>query len=428
MSKVSTRHIVAFLLLSVMLLSLSGLIPPAPASNFTEWTIPTSSSGPLGMAVSGTLVYFTESLGNKIGLLDTSTGVFTEVTMPTTGTDPQGIAVSGNLLYFTANAGNTIDQLNTSTGVFNEWIIPTSGSEPLAIAVSGSLIYFTENAGNKIGEFAFSPVATLYLFPPVTVSSATAGSAVSTASGGALTTSIVTATAVPTSSVTESTTGASTNLLDTLTVRGTVTTTSTTVTAISFNTELPLVQGWNLVSLPVVPNSTAITSAQLKYPGYGLFFTGPANSVNNMFNKTGLASVTSVWTYNGKSWLDCVVSGGSCSGSLTTMVDGSGYWVYTTSSQVVLSFNGFVSPQLSAPPSYSLVSGWNLVGFKPQPTATASETVTTYLSSIVGHYDSNSVWVYDNSNVAWIRADGSYMLQPGQALWILMTTPATLRP
>jgi hypothetical protein len=54
--------------------------------------------------------------------------------------------------------------------------------------------------------------------------------------------------------------------------------------------------------------------------------------------------------------------------------------------------------------------------------------VGVYLSSISGSYDPNNVWIYDNSNGTWIRADSSYTLHPWQAMWILMTSPATLNP
>ncbi|MGA8905543.1 MAG: hypothetical protein WB661_11120, partial [Candidatus Bathyarchaeia archaeon] len=70
---------------------------------------------------------------------------------------------------------------------------------------------------------------------------------------------------------------------------------------------------------------------------------------------------------------------------------------------------------------------WNLIGFKPQPMV-VSETVGTYLSSIIGDYNVNSVWLYDNPTGSWIRATGSTPIPVGEALWVYMTTPATLRP
>jgi len=108
------------------------------------------------------------------------------------------------------------------------------------------------------------------------------------------------------------------------------------------------------------------------------------------------------------------------------MVDGNAYWIYMTGNDT-LYVDGTVIPPISAPPTYSLLQGWNLIGFKPEP-AVQNETVGTYLSSITGSYDPKNVWVYDNSGESWIRADTSYALQPGQGIWILMTAPATLKP
>jgi hypothetical protein len=74
------------------------------------------------------------------------------------------------------------------------------------------------------------------------------------------------------------------------------------------------------------------------------------------------------------------------------MIDGSGYWVFTTSDTVVLSFSGWIIQPASAPSAHILVKGWNRVGFKPAPTV-ISEIVETYLTSITGDYDTNNVWV-----------------------------------
>ena len=108
------------------------------------------------------------------------------------------------------------------------------------------------------------------------------------------------------------------------------------------------------------------------------------------------------------------------------MVDGFGYWIYVIHPST-LNVLGYVIAPASTPPSYSLSAGWNMLGFKPQPTLT-SETVGTYLSSISGKYDANAVWIYDNPTGSWIRADGSTPIPVGEALWVYMTTPASLRP
>lgn len=168
---------------------------------------------------------------------------------------------------------------------------------------------------------------------------------------------------------------------------------------------IDLVAGWNLISLPIVPVNPKIDIV--------------------LASQLGSNEIVSVWTYSGtpKAWLFYTPGKPS---TLTTMSDGNAYWIYMLAPDR-LYIDGTVIAPNSVPPSYSLSLGWNLVGFKPQPTI-ENETVSQYLSSIAGSYDANNVWVYDNTGGSWIRADSSYMLQPGQAMWILMTAPSMLRP
>jgi len=173
--------------------------------------------------------------------------------------------------------------------------------------------------------------------------------------------------------------------------------------------EIPLMAGWNLISLPLIPSSTAITSV--------LGSLTAANEVSIVWSYTGTGST--------RSWMSFRPGAPS---TLTTMQDGSGYWVYMLAPDT-LYVGGTVIAPASTPPTYQLIQGWNLLGFKPQPTV-QNETVGAYLSSIDGKYDPNNVWSFDNSSASWIRAASSTWLKPGQAMWILITTPsgATLKP
>jgi len=122
------------------------------------------------------------------------------------------------------------------------------------------------------------------------------------------------------------------------------------------------------------------------------------------------------------------------------MVDGKGYWVYAevaftlnNANNLAPTWGGLVGSVIvpsSPPPSYSLTVGWNLAGYKPEPDPTMSETVSTYLSSINGVYNVNSVWIYDNPTGTWVQATGATMIAPGEAMWIYVTSHAgaTLRP
>jgi kumamolisin len=201
-----------------------------------------------------------------------------------------------------------------------------------------------------------------------------------------------------------------------------------------YNCPLAFVQGWNLVSLPVMPvaNSTFPNTVA------GIFGSNPQFGF--------MSNVTNVFTYTTGTWQSCAVTKqGSgvnekyaCTGSLKNLRDGKGYWVYAKAAFTLNNPNdtapmwgglvGSVIPPTSLPPSYSLTVGWNLVGYKPQPDPTASETVTAYFTSISGSYDTNNVWIYDNTIGAWIPGTPSTPLTPGEAMWILMTAPATLRP
>ncbi len=176
----------------------------------------------------------------------------------------------------------------------------------------------------------------------------------------------------------------------------------------SFVAEVPLVVGWNLISFPVVPAASSITAVLAQLPQ---------------------GEVTVVWSYTGtgssRSWMLYKPGTG---GTLTTMVDGNGYWIFMSSADTLYILGDIIVPG-SLPPAYSLVPGWNLVGFKPQPSI-ANETVHDYLSSISGKYDPNNVWVYNNTSTNWTRAQGSTWLVPNQALWVLVnsTITVTLRP
>jgi streptogramin lyase len=101
------------------LVTLFGLFFAAVASGqtFTEFTIPTASSGPLGVAADpdGNL-WFAETNGNQIGRITTA-GVFTEFVIPTSGSFPYEIASGpdGNL-WFTEFGSNKIGRI-TASGV-----------------------------------------------------------------------------------------------------------------------------------------------------------------------------------------------------------------------------------------------------------------------------------------------------------------------
>ena len=202
----------------------------------------------------------------------------------------------------------------------------------------------------------------------------------------------------------------------------------------AYNCPLSFVEGWNLFSLPVVP----ITNVTFPNTVAGIFGSNPQFGF--------MSNVTTVFTYTNGAWQSCTVteqgSGANakftCAGSLQNLVDGKGYWAYAKAAFTLNNAKnatatrgglvGSVVPSIASPPSYSLNTGWNLVGYKPQPNASADEMVTAYLQSLTGHYELANVWIFDNTNQVWIRATQDTQLKPSEAMWIFLNTPATLRP
>ncbi|MFA5888746.1 MAG: hypothetical protein WC857_00730, partial [Candidatus Paceibacterota bacterium] len=116
---------------------------------------------------------------------------------------------------------------------------------------------------------------------------------------------------------------------------------------------ISLSTGWNLISLPVIVNNTAIANV----------LSGISNYTIQYYNNS-----TGLWkTYNS-----------SGVGDLTTVEDGKGYWINMTA-PATLTMTGTKAP--AAPdhaPTYSVASGWNLVGFK----STISQLTSAYLSNL----------------------------------------------
>lgn len=124
----------------------------APASGFSEYSVPTSNANPYAITVGpdGAL-WFTESLANKIGRITTS-GQITEYPIPTANSSPQGISVGPNgNIWFTERDGNKIGQI-TPSGSITEYSLPNALSAPIAIAEDANgYLWFTETA-NRLGQ------------------------------------------------------------------------------------------------------------------------------------------------------------------------------------------------------------------------------------------------------------------------------------
>ncbi len=160
---------------------------------------------------------------------------------------------------------------------------------------------------------------------------------------------------------------------------------------IIYQNDISLLQGWNLISLNLLPADTAIDSVLSGISG----------------------KYSAVWAYIDGSWqvYDMFNPGFS---DLATMESGYGYWIYMNNSGV-LAVGG------TSPASDLLLDGgWNLVGFN----SSSSMAITDALATIAGKYISvwtfiNGSWqVYDPANPEF--SDLTTM-EPGYGYWINAT-------
>jgi hypothetical protein len=159
---------------------------------------------------------------------------------------------------------------------------------------------------------------------------------------------------------------------------------------------IDLVEGWNLISLPLIPLDSDID----------VVLAGIMDDV------------TSVWYWTG-SW-DSFAPGDPS--DLQKMEDGKAYWINMGANQT-LNIAGTKMPQgAELPPTYDVVAGWNMVGFK----STANNvTAVDYLAGT--HY----VRIYGFKDGAWFTIPGpSYntTMVPGLGYWVAFTEPGTIYP
>ena len=163
--------------------------------------------------------------------------------------------------------------------------------------------------------------------------------------------------------------------------------------------------GWNLISIPLVPENTSTA-----------FVLAPI---------TGKYDI--IWEYNASDTTDHWKKydpNAPFGNDLTNTEPGKGYWILITSDST-LPITGTVPESTDI----NLKTGWNLIGYN----SLDSQPITDVLSSINDNY--NIVWEYDASDTIdhWKKYDpnapfGNDLvdMEPGKGYWILMNSDGTL--
>jgi len=162
---------------------------------------------------------------------------------------------------------------------------------------------------------------------------------------------------------------------------------------------IDLVEGWNLISLPLIPLDSDIDVVL-------------AGILDN---------VISVWHYDAaaKRWYSFAPGVAS---DLSSMRDGKDYWINMGAAQT-LNLAGREMPESGQlPPAYDVVAGWNMVGFK----STANVTAAAYLDG------TEYVRIYGFKDGAWFTIPGPVYdnpeMEPGLGYWVAFIESGTIYP
>jgi len=166
---------------------------------------------------------------------------------------------------------------------------------------------------------------------------------------------------------------------------------------------IPLEAGWNLISLPLIPDYNDIATV----------LTGLSGDANINVD---------VVKYYDVAIEDWVSYKPGFSGDLNTMEDGKGYWIFMNEADI-LTVNGVEMPgPAETLPTYPLNVGWNLIGFKSVEAMKSS----AYLSGV----DYITVYGYDDaySTVAHPASNMDNDMESGSGYWVYANTAGNIVP
>jgi hypothetical protein len=180
-------------------------------------------------------------------------------------------------------------------------------------------------------------------------------------------------------------------------------------------TSIDLKSEWNLISLPQIPGVNGTANYDIDWVlSNGHFGTGNVSAAVVMVYYYD--PVADVWLW----W------NGSPASTLTTMEDGKAYWIRMNydDTLTVPGFDMPLPPEL--PPTYPVVAGWNMIGFK----STTPIWHGDYLTSVAGDY--SIIYGFDATTDTWFnvypRNEHSGMLEPTYGYWIWMDSAGTIVP
>jgi hypothetical protein len=112
---------------------------------------------------------------------------------------------------------------------------------------------------------------------------------------------------------------------------------------------IQLAKGWNFISLPLIPGVLSEDNA----------IASVLSGVGNIANVLRVDYYYNTGTSTG--WQTYMPGAG---GTLTTMDDGNGYWMWMNAADTLTITGRTMPPAPAVPPTYPVYAGWNAIGFK----------------------------------------------------------------
>lgn len=182
----------------------------------------------------------------------------------------------------------------------------------------------------------------------------------------------------------------------------------TTATAYNITLSKSGANGWNLISLPVVPTNTS-----------------PSSVLSGVIN-----DIETAWAYSGITGNWSMYAPNNPSSDLTQMTAGYGYWINynnSVSKSITGSGNMILEGGQNTPPQRTLTSGWNLIGYYQRENTNAISSKCALFTLTPNINDETAKWWslvfgYDNQNKQLTQIGYTANMTPGQGYWIFMTS------
>ncbi len=178
---------------------------------------------------------------------------------------------------------------------------------------------------------------------------------------------------------------------------------------ISLSVDIELVEGWNLISLPLIPEDSSI----------------------EVILADILDNVNIVYGYEADAWSTYLPAVPDFA-TLTDIEDGKGYWIEMTADDTLTVYGSDLPAPPQVPPVYNVYEGWNLIGFKSR----IDMAHETYLSTIPEDIQPNTViygWdatsqTYDSVIIGFNDPPVNTELTSGEGYWLYLIGNANIVP